>query len=152
MGLSNVSGRTVISNFGTSTEKISEFLDHQLKPILKQGNSYTNDTGNFLEKLRAIGEITKTAILVPAYVVGLYPSISHDERLTVLQNQYNKFIGKIVSTEDIIKMAEFLLKNNLFEFNSKFYEKISGIAISTKFAPPYAWTFMDYIETEFLKT
>ena len=84
--------------------------------------------------------------------MGLYPSISHDEGLKVLRNQYNKFIGKIVSTEDIIKMAEFLLKNNLFEFNSKFYEQISGTAISTKFAPPYAWTFMDYIETEFLKT
>ena len=46
-GLSNVPGRTVISNCGTPTEKISEFLDHQFKPTLKQGNSYTNDTGNF---------------------------------------------------------------------------------------------------------
>ena len=129
-GLSNVPGRTVISNCGTPTEKISEFLDHQLKAILKQGNSYTNDTGNFLEKLRAVGEITKGAILVTADVVGLCPSISYDEGLKVLRNQYNKFIGKIVPTKDIIKMAEFLLKNNLLEFNSKFYEQISGTAIS----------------------
>ena len=32
-------------------------------------------------------------------------------------------------------MADFVLKNNLFEFNSKFYKQISGTAIETKIAP-----------------
>ena len=32
-GLGNVSGRTVISNCGTPTEKVSEFLDRQLQPL-----------------------------------------------------------------------------------------------------------------------
>ena len=119
---------------------------------MKQGDSYIKDTGDFLEKLRALGEIPKGAILVTADIVGLYPSIPHDEGLRVLRNQYDKFIDKTVPTEDIIKMAEFVLKNNLFEFNSKFYKQISGTAIGTKFAPPYACIFMDYIETEFLKS
>ena len=116
-GLSNVPRRPVISNCGTPTEKISEFLDHQLQPIMKQGNSYIKDTGDFLEILRAIGEIPKAAILVTADVVGLYPSIPHDEGLKVLRNQYDKFIDKTVPTEEIIEMAEFVLKNTLFEFN-----------------------------------
>ena len=49
-------------------------------------------------------------------------------------------------------MADFVLKNNLFEFDSKFYKQISGTAIGTKFAPPCACIFMDHIEMEFLKT
>ena len=49
-------------------------------------------------------------------------------------------------------MADFVLKNNLFDFYSKFYKQISGTAIGTKFGPPYACIFMDHIETEFLKT
>ena len=151
-GLSNVPGRPVISNCGTPAETVSEFLDHQLQPIMKQGNSYIKDTGDFLEKLRAIGEIPKGAILVTEDLVGFYSSISHDEGLKVLRNQYDNFIDKTVPTEDIIKMAEFVLKNNLFEFNSKFYKQISGTAIGTKFAPAYACIFMDYIETEFLKS
>ena len=114
---------------------------------MKQGNY-----GDFLEKLRAIREIPKGAILVTADVVGLHPSIPHDEGLIVLRNQHDKFIDKTVPTEDMIKIAEFVLKNNLFEFNSKFYKQISGTAIGTKFAPPYACIFMDYIETEFLKS
>ncbi|CAB4039582.1 Hypothetical predicted protein, partial [Paramuricea clavata] len=54
--LSNVPGRTVISNCGTCTEKASEFLDHHLKPIMKTGKSYIRDTGHFLEKLKEIGK------------------------------------------------------------------------------------------------
>ena len=57
-----------------------------MKPIMKQGNSYIKHTGNFLEKLRATGEIPKGAILVIADVVGLYSSVPHDEYLKVLRN------------------------------------------------------------------
>ena len=49
-------------------------------------------------------------------------------------------------------MADCVLKDNLFEFDCKFYQQISGTAIWAKFAPPYASVFMDYVETEFLKT
>ena len=44
-GLSNIPGHPVISNCGTLTEKVSEFLDHQLKQLVKQGNLYINGTG-----------------------------------------------------------------------------------------------------------
>ena len=85
-GLSNVPGRPVISNCGTPTEKVSEFPDYQLQPIMKKNNSYIKDTGDFLEKLRATGEIPKGAILVTADVMGLCPSIPHDEGSKVLWN------------------------------------------------------------------
>ena len=35
-------------------------------------------------------------------------------------------------------MAEFVLKNNDFEFDSYIKEQISGRAIEAKFLPPYA--------------
>ena len=42
-------------------------------------------------------------------------------------------------------------QNNYFEFHKKFSRQISGTAIGTKFAPPYACIFMDEMETSFLK-
>ena len=68
------------------TEKISEFLDHHLKPLMKQGESYIKDTGDFLEKLKRVEGIPKGAILVTADVVGFYPSIPHDGGLEILRN------------------------------------------------------------------
>ena len=90
--------------------------------------------------------------MTAADVVGFYPRIPHSEGLDILKKQYENYPNKKVSTEDIGKMADFVLKNNLFEFGSKSYKQISGTAIGTKFAPPYACVFMDHIETEFLKT
>ena len=49
-------------------------------------------------------------------------------------------------------MADFVLKNNFFEFNGEVKRQKSGTAIGTKFAPPYACIFMDEVETEFLKS
>ena len=56
--------------------------------------------------------------------------------IEVLRKQYDKFLHKKAPTEDIIKMSDFVLKNNFFEFNSKCFQQISGTAIGTKFAPP----------------
>ena len=58
------------------------------------------------------------------------------ECLDILKKQYKNYPNKKVSTEDVVKMADFFLKNNLFEFNSKFYKQISVTAIGTKSAPP----------------
>ena len=87
------------------------------------------------------------AIPVTANVVGLYPSIPHTEGLGVLRKQYDKFLHERVPTEDIMKMADFVLKNNFFKFNSKFFQQISGAAIDTKFAPHmlvFLWTTLKH--------
>ena len=45
--LYDVPGRPVISNCGTPTEKLSDFLDHYLKPVMQERESYIKDTGDF---------------------------------------------------------------------------------------------------------
>ena len=49
-------------------------------------------------------------------------------------------------------MAEFLLKNNCFEFNGQVKHEKSFTVIGTKFASTYPRIFMDEIETKFLQT
>ena len=50
-------------------------------------------------------------------------------------------LNKRVSTEDIGNMTDFILKNNLFGFDTKFYKQISGTTNGTKFDLPYACIF-----------
>ena len=75
---------------------------------MKQGESYIKNTGNFLEKLKTVGEIPKELIFATADMVGLYPSIPHHGGLEILRKQYDKFKNKMVATKDIIKMADFM--------------------------------------------
>ena len=78
-------GRPVISNFGTPTEKISEFLDTQLKPIMQKSWSYIKDSGDFIRKIKNLTDTPEGAVLVTADVVSLYPSIPHQAGLEALK-------------------------------------------------------------------
>ena len=48
-------------------------------------------------------------------------------------------------------MANFAMKNNLYEFNGDVKQEKSAKTISTKFAPLYACIFTNEVETKFLK-
>ena len=85
-------------------------------------------------------------------MVGLYPSIPHQAGLEALREALDKRKTHKVPTSKLIKMAEFVLKNNYFQFSDKVYQQISGTAIGTKFAPPYACIFMDQVKSKFLQT
>ena len=45
-----------------------------------------------------------------------------------------------------MKIADIILKNNYFEFNSTVKHQILGTAIGSRFTPWYAFIFMNYIE------
>ena len=47
--LANVPGRPVISNCRTPTEKVSEYLNFLLKPVMQDSWSYIRNTGDFLK-------------------------------------------------------------------------------------------------------
>ena len=150
--LSDVPGRPVISNCGMPTEKVSEFLDYELKPVIQKGKSYIRDSGHFLENIKNISTFPENAILVMADVVGLYPSIPHPAGLSALKEVLENRLVKKIPTENLSKMAEFVLKNNLFEFNSKVFQQISGTVIGTKFVLLYACIYIDRVEQDFLET
>ena len=68
--LENVPGRPVISNCHPPTEKVSDFLDSQLRPVMQSSWSCIKDSGDFVKKIKNISTIPKYSILVTADVVG----------------------------------------------------------------------------------
>ena len=119
---------------------------------MQKGWLYIKDTSDLINKTRNFSTIPGNAILVTADVVRLYPSIPHEAGLRVLREAIDKQDRKSIPTEDLVKTAEFVLKNNFFEFNSKIKQQVSGTTMGTKFAPPYACLFIGKFETIFLET
>ena len=68
-----------------------------------------------------------------------------------LKSKLEEQTSSKIPTNDVVTLAEFVLKNNFFEFNNKIKQQISGIAIGSKFAPPYTCIYMDKTETDFLR-
>ena len=68
----------------------------------------------------------KGAFLVTEDVAGLYHSIPHSEGLDITMSMKSIPIKKYQEKIENSKIADFVLKNNLFEFDSKFYKQLSG--------------------------
>ena len=133
-------------------EKVSEFLDHHMKPTMQSAKSYIKDTSDFFKKVNELGKLPENAILVTTDVVGLYFIILHADGLEALSTKLEEREDKSITTEDLLGMTRFVLKNIFFKFDSKIKQQISGTAIGTKFPPPYAWIFIDKFKTDFLTT
>ena len=102
--------------------------------------------------MKTAASVPENAILFTADVAGLNQNIAHQAGLKGLKESFEKRNIKKIPTNDLAKMAEFVLNNNIFEFNSKAYQQKSGAAIGTKFAPPHACIYMDEVEQKFLET
>ena len=109
-------------------------------------------TGDFLNKIKNISAIPENTILVTTDVTGLYPSIPHQTGLKALRVALDKTKAHKVPTGKLVKMVEFVLKNNYFQFSDEIYQQIPGAATGIKCAPPYACIFMDQVESKFLHT
>ena len=81
----------------------------------------------------------------------MYRGVPNQAGLSALKEALENRSAKKIPTETLIKMAECVLKKNLFEFNNKVFQQTSGTAIGTKFAPSYGCIYMDRVEQDFLK-
>ena len=99
---------------------------------MQKGASYVKDTKDFQDKIKNLC-VPKNAFLVTADVVGLYPNIPHEAGLKSLKKDLDRRREKKISTEDLVKMGEFVLKDSYFEYDRNVYQQISGTANDVKF-------------------
>ena len=90
-------------------------------------------------------------ILCTVDVVGLYPNIPHEDGLVAMLKALDEREDKTVLTDSLIELAECVLKNNVFEYNTSFCKQLRGTAIGTKIPPPYTIISMGELEEKILK-
>ena len=67
--------------------------------------------------------------MVKADFVRLCLSIPHDAGQEALRKALDDGLDKKISTDDLAKMTEFVLKNKYFEFNGKVKKKFQGLLL-----------------------
>ena len=79
----------------------------------------------YIYKIKTIGSVPENAIntiFVTADVVGLDLNSSNQAGLKALKEALEKTDVKKITTEDLVKMAESVLNNNILGFNWKVYQ------------------------------
>ena len=142
-------GRPIISANGCPTERISAFVDENIKGAVPDLKSHIKDTTDFIHKIENLN-IPNNAILVTFDVVSLYTNIPNDEGIKAVAKSLRKYPPPHTEPRVILQLLKEVLFKNNFEFNGKHYLQIGGTAMGTKLAPSYANIFMGNLEEEIL--
>ena len=80
-GLDSPSGRPKLSGSGGPTEKISQFVDHFIKPLVPLTKSYIRDSTHMINILKDIRNLPSDTVLVLCALDASspYANISHSE-------------------------------------------------------------------------
>jgi hypothetical protein len=147
-----VPGRPIVSANNSPTERISQLADHFLKPLVQKTKSYVKDTTHFINKVEALPAFPAGTILCTVDVTSLYTNIPNAEGIRACKKQLetHRTEDTCPSNTNILRMLDFVLTKNNFDFNEKHYLQIGGTAMGTRVAPSFANLFMADFEDKFV--
>ena len=134
-------GRPIISDCGSESYPVSEYIDHFLLPASTSHPSYLKDTPHFLDTIQQI-QIPEEALLITIDVDGLYTNINNEDGLQAVSDSLAKLPDPSRPTKAILELLKLSLQNNDFIFNGQWYLQTFGVAMGKRFAPAYANIFM----------
>jgi len=130
-------GRPIVSDCGSESSKICEFIDHFLQPVSTKHEFFIKDTYEFISKVWD-QIIDPSWLLISADVESLYTNMQIDRILQSIRQVFQEFPDLSRADEAILDLMETTLKNNDFEFNGQFYLQVCGIAMGRKYSPAAA--------------
>ena len=77
---------------------------------MKTSRSNIKGSGDFLKQIKNLTFFPENFILVTAGVVGIYPGIANEAKLQTPKEKLENRRHKQISTDKLVKMAQFVLK------------------------------------------
>ena len=146
--------RPIVSGYGGPTERISQFIDLHLQPLVPNIKSYIKDSGHIIQILENL-TIPTNCTLATIDVKALYLNIPHQEGIeaTLKRLYYNNIESENVAIPPgtMTDLLKIVLAKNYFQFADGMYHQIQGTAMGTKMAPAYANLFMAQLEEKLLE-
>lgn len=149
-----VLGRPIVPSHSWLTTGFSVWIDSILQKVLPKLDFIIKDTKslvNTLEKLSipSAGELW----LVTGDVSSMYTNIPTNEKTyKIISYIVDEYLDLLPQDSLILERTlAFIMNNNYFKFNDKYYRQVNGIAMGTACAPTFANIFMYYIESSYFE-
>ena len=121
-----------------------------IRPLAEALPSHIRDTRDFISRLRNLGKLPESCILVTLDVSSLYTNIDTDEGLAIVEEELEKTGRNRPSTKTLTCLLEKVLKLNNFTFNDENFIQVKGTAMGTRAAPNFANIYMGRLEDKFV--
>lgn len=139
------SGRPIVSDCGSESYRVAEYIDSFINPLSQKHPSYVKDTYDFVAKVKTLS-VPAGAFLFSIDINSLYTNIDTQLGLQAVARAFERFPDERRPDQVILELLELSLVRNDFEFNDKFYLQIHGTAMGKKFAPAFANLYMCFWE------
>lgn len=144
-------GRPIVSDCGSDTDRVADFIEHFLNPLSIRHPAYIKDTYHFIDIIKSL-TIPPQSFLFSLDVDSLYTNIDTKSGLSAVQGIFYKYPDSFRPDRDLLRLLELNLTRNDFVFDSKYYLQIKGTAMGKSFAPSYANIFMAVWEEKALSS
>lgn len=137
-------GRPIVSDIGSMTYNISQYIEFKLNSLIKHLPYVIRDSKDFIEKIQNINVTNK--LLVTADVESLYTNMLNDRCVSTIVyylHKHNSFDRQNILITDLLRQS---LQANDFTFNEKYYLQISGIAMGKAYSPTLANLYLDCLD------
>ena len=110
-------GRPIVNGIGSITEKISAYIDEEIRHLVPRIPSYLKDTTHLINILLG-KKLAPTDILVTIDVKSLYTNIPHNEGIQALNRMMEESDLHPMKKLFICRLTNLVLTKNYFEFNN----------------------------------
>ena len=146
-------GRPIVSANECPSERISQFVDHFIQPLVRTLPSYLRDSSHLLNLIRDL-HLQADSILATLDVTSLYTNIPNDEGINAVGKYLyrHRKASENPTNASICRLLHLVLTTNNFEFDNKDFLQVGGTAMGTKLAPSFANLFMGDFEDKYVYT
>ncbi len=150
--------RPIIAGLKHPTIKISRFLDNLLRPLFNQmaKEDTVDSASELIKKLDQWSKehMKKETLFCTIDITDLYTMIPQTEGILSLKKMMDHLNLKQVGglkTETIIRLSRFVVQNNYFSYNDKYYHQVRGGAMGSPLTLTMANCYMYFFEREIVK-
>jgi hypothetical protein len=133
--------RPVVSCVGSFNAVFSTWLDYTMKKLLKTIPSYLRDSNHILQELQNLPHLPPKARIFTADATAMYTNIDTAtaiEAFTFLLDHYADEIPNNFPRAFFLETLQFIMENNIFQFDDTYWLQLTGTAMGTPTACLYA--------------
>ena len=147
-----IATRPIVSCSGTLLQSLGVWVDDKLQRIVVKQQSYFKSSTTLKEQLVALDTINDNRmILYTADAVSMYTNINTDKALNEISNYLSQHrqLFLDVPTDAVVDALRIIMTNNVFRFGDTHWHQLTGTAMGTPPAPPYATLYYAIHEETF---
>ena len=147
--------RPIVSSIGSVSYGVAKEVARIIKSLVGATEYHVNNSMEFTEEIEKM-KLEEGECLTSYDVSALFTSIPISSALDIINNKLQDdtdFHNRTkMSTNNIIELLDFCLRNTYFIFQGVFYQQIKGAAMGSPVSPIVANIFMEAFEARALAT